>query len=416
MKRQLLASLAGIFLSATSYAQFSDLQNNNLGPTPFVLSSDNNTMEIRGRASFYYQNRFLKQGNNDLKHNGFDVKDADIDFFGKTASKFTYEFHLSIVDLVTSSAHGASYDPTNPGVKAAYLQYTGFLVHVKLGYDKLPFSQGSLSEVWGTPMWSHANLFGGDFFSRRDLGLTLQSRLWKSRINLYAGVYSGMGENFFEYGNDASGRFEYIGRAEFSYPGKMKYHIIDEENSSVFRFRVAANARYTDKSQPDGGNIIADYPDMPGMYGVRMVNGKRGVYGADAMVKYKGISATFETDMMRIQPANNNDPLYYGTAGTFNGKYINAGGYCAGLNYDWQKIRSVFSVMYEDFNANDLAINASSAHTAGQQAWLYLGYAYMVNGFGSVFKIEYYRPAIESTSLNSLKYYGQVRIGYQVTF
>ena len=417
MKKILLFALAGTMLSTSLHAQFSEFQNNT-GANPFTLSSDNNTLQIGGRVSFYYENRLLKSGYNynNLSHNGFDVKDADLDILGKTVNKFTYEFHMSLIDLTTAAATGNTANPANPGIKAAYLQYTGFPVHIKFGYDKLPFAQGSLSEVYGTPMWSHANLYGGDLFSRRDIGLTLQSRFWKNRINLYGGIYSGMGENFFEYGNDQSGRFEYIGRAEFSFPGKMTYHTIDEDNSSTLRFRVAVNARYEDKTQPNGGSVVASYPDMPGAYGIRMINGKRGVYGADALVKFKGISATFETDMVRMQPASDIDPLYYGTPTSYNGKYVKAGGYNAGLNYNWEQLHSVFSVMYEDFNANDLAVNVSSAHMAGEQAWLYFGYAYKVNGFNSVLKVEYYRPAIESANLNALKYDGQIRIGYQVVF
>ena len=417
MKKLLLFTLVGVAVSAVSHAQFSEFQNN-IGPTPFTLSSDNNTLEIGGRTSFYYENRLLKPGRNysNLSHNGFDVKDADLDILGKTVTKFVYEFHLSLIDLATAAATGNTAKPANPGIKAAYLQYRGFPVYIKLGYDKVPFSQGSLSEVWGTPMWSHANLYGGDLFSRRDLGLTLQSRLWKNRINLYGGIYSGMGENFFEYGNDASGRFEYIGRAEFSWPGKMKYHVIDEENSPTLQFRVAVNARYTDKTQPNGGTTLANYPDMTNTYGgIRMINGKRGVYGADALVKFKGISATFETEMIRMQPASDADPLYWGTPTSFNGKYVKAGGYCAGLNYNYEKLHSVVSVMYEEFNTNDLAVNGSAAHVANTQAWLYFGYAYKVNGFNSVIKVEYYRPAIESNE-NPLKYDGQIRFGYQIVF
>jgi len=265
-------------------------------------------------------------------------------------------------------------------------------------------------------MWNHGDLYGGDLFARRDLGLTLQSRLWKNRINIYGGIYSGMGENIFQYGNDASGRFEYIGRVEFSYPGKMKYHIIDHENSPAIQFRVAVNARYEDKTQPTGVSIMTDYPAMPGKFGIRMINGKRAVYGADAIVKFKGISATFETDMVRMQPSSDTDPLYYGTPASFNGKYVNAGGYNTSLNYNWEKMHSVFSVMYEEFNTNDLAVNINPRHLAGLQAWLYFGYAYKINGFNSVFKVEYYRPTIEAANLNPLKYDGQIRMGYQLVF
>ena len=403
MKKLLLFAFAVVATNVAN-AQFSEFQNN-AGST-FTLSSDNNTLQIGGRISGYYEYRTLKSGVTNLSHNGWAMKDGDIDLLGKTSSKFVYEFHISVLDLATAAATQNTNNPANPGIKAGYLQYVGWPVSIKLGYDKLPYSQGSLNEVYGTPMWSHANLYGGDLFSRRDFGLTLNYQGWKNRINLYAGAYSGMGENFFEYGNDASGTFQYVGRAEFSYPGKMKYQPIDEENSPIPQFRVAVNGRYEDKTQPAGQSITTNYPDAPGVYGTRIFDGKQTVYGGDFMFKYRGISVLFETDMMRMQPTSPTDPLYEGTPASFNGGHVNAGGYVTGINYNWQNIKSVFSVQYESFNTNDLV--------SGHQEWLYLGYAYKVNGFNSVFKVEYYIPTEEDKAQAPLKYTGQLRVGYQI--
>lgn len=405
MKKLLLFAFAVVATNVAN-AQFSEFQNN-AGST-FTLSSDNNTLQIGGRISGYYEYRTLKSGVTNLSHNGWAMKDGDIDLLGKTSSKFVYEFHISVLDLATAAATQNTNNPANPGIKAGYLQYVGWPVSIKLGYDKLPYSQGSLNEVYGTPMWSHANLYGGDLFSRRDFGLTLNYQGWKNRINLYAGAYSGMGENFFEYGNDASGTFQYVGRAEFSYPGKMKYQPIDEENSPIPQFRVAVNGRYEDKTQPAGQSITTNYPDAPGVYGTRIFDGKQTVYGGDFMFKYRGISVLFETDMMRMQPTSPTDPLYEGTPASFNGGHVNAGGYVTGINYNWQNIKSVFSVQYESFNTNDLV--------SGHQEWLYLGYAYKVNGFNSVFKVEYYIPTEEDKAQAPLKYTGQLRVGYQIVF
>jgi len=326
---------------------------------------------------------------------------------GKTKSKFVYEFHISVVDLATAAATQNTANPANPGIKAAYLAYEGWPVHIKIGYDKLPFSQGSLNEVYATPFWSHANLYGGDLFSRRDYGLTLSSTIM-NHINLFAGAYSGLGENFFEYSGDASGTFEYVGRAEYCYPSKMKYQSIDEEGSPIPVFRIAVNARYMDKTQPAGHSILTDEPDAPGAYGIRIFDGKRSVYGGDFIVKYKGFSFLFETDMIKMQPQSSTDPLYEGTPSSVNGGVINAGGFVTGVNYNWEQIKSVFSVQYENINANDLVY--------GTQEWLYLGYAYKVSGFNSVFKVEYYIPTTEDKASNPLKYTGQLRVGYQVIF
>ena len=411
MKKLLLLTIAATAISYASQAQYSEFQDNPAA-SAFTLSSDNNILQIAGRTSAYYEQRTLKSGVTNMSHNGWGLKDADLDFFGKTANKFSYEFQISVVDIITAAATrndpSGNGNPGNPGFKAAYLQYNGWPVHIKFGYDKLPYSQGSISDVYATPMWSHANLFGGDLFSRRDFGLTLNSTVLQNKINLFAGAYSGMGENFFEYGNDPSGRMEFVGRAEFCYPGKMKYHIIDEENSPVPQFRVAVNARYTDKTQPAGHSIYTDEPDAPGMYGLRVIDGKRLAYGGDAIIKYKGISATFEAHILQLQPQNTSDQLFEATPNSFNNGKVNAGGFATGLNYNFEKIRSVFSVQYEDFNANDLI--------KGEQAWLYIGYAYKVSGFNSVLKAEYYIPTTEDKASNPLKYTGQLRVGYQLVF
>jgi len=405
MKKLLLFTVLAGMATNAAYAQFSEFTD---VPNAYTINSNGNTLQVGGRISFYYENRFLNPGQTNMKHNGFDVKDADLDLLGKTANNFSYEFHYSLVDIITAAATQNTNNPANPGFKAAYIQYEGFKIHVKIGYDKLPFSQSNLEHEHETPFWGHPNLTGGDLFSRRDIGLTLSTTLWQNRINLYGGAYSGMGENFFEYGNDESGTFEYVGRAEFSYPSKMGYNEIDEENSPVFHFRVAANIRYEDKTQPGGATVASLYPDALGAYSTRIITGKRTVYGGDAIAKYKGLSATFETDMLSMQPTSTSDALYAGTPASFNKGKVNAGGFTTDLNYDWEKAHSVFSIGYENFNANDLI--------PGNQAWLTFAYAYKISGFNSCAKIEYYNPTQTDNNSNPLKYNGQIRVGYQVVF
>ena len=221
-------------------------------------------------------------------------------------------------------------------------------------------------------------------------------------------MYSGMGENFFEYGQDQSGKFEYVGRVEFSYPSKMSYSEIDEENSPIVHFRVAGNIRYEDKNEPDGNSVSLLYPDAIGAYGTRIVNGYRTVYGGDAIIKYRGISATFEDDLVNMRPSNPGDALYNGTAPSLNKGVVNAGGIIADLNYNWQKIRSVFSVGYENTNVNDLVQGHMEAFT--------FAYAYKFNSFNSCAKIEYTAPTLEDKISDPLKWKGQLKIGYQIVF
>jgi hypothetical protein len=406
MKKILLFTIMATAIGTRSQAQFSEFKDLN-SFSPFTISNDNNTLQLGGRIGFYYENRILKSGYTNLDHNGFDVKDMDLDIFGKTAGKFVYECHYSLIDIVTA-ATTANSSPMTPGFKAAYIAYEGFKIHIKFGYDKVPYSQSNISHEHASPFWSHPNLTGGDFYARRDLGLTLNTSLLKDKLNLYAGAYSGLGETVFQYGGDASGTFEYVGRAEFSYPGKMKYNLIDEENSPIVHFRVAANARYEDKTQPGGGTIAANYPDAVGAYSTYMVNGKRTIYGGDAMIVYRGFSLQLEEDILNIKPTSQADPLFNGTAESLNKGVVNAGGFVSALNYDWLKAKSVFSVGYENTNANDLQI--------GHMEWVTLAYAYTFNSFNSCAKIEYYIPTVEDVNAKPLKYTGQLRIGYQIVF
>lgn len=414
MKKSILFTLTALAISGALHAQYSEFDNS-AGRT-FTISGENNTLQIGGRTSGYYEYRALKPGITNLSHNGWNLKDMDLDFLGQTgagAKKFLYEFHISPIDMVTAATTQNTAAPQSPGIKAAYLQYIGCPVHIKLGYDKLPFSQGNISDVWATPYWSHANLYGGDLFSRRDWGLTFNYQTWMDRINLYAGAYSGMGETFFEYGTDQSGTFEYVGRAELNFPGNLKYRIIDEENSPKPQFRLAVNARYFDKTQPAGAKsagagFAATYPDAIGKYGISVFDGKRTIYGADFLAKYKGLSFTFETDMIRMQPNSQSDAIFAGTTPAKNGNVVNAGGFTTSLNYNYEPIHSVLSVQYEDLNVNDLA--------PGVQDWVTIAYAYKISGFNSVVKVEYYVPTKEDAVSNPLKYTGELKIGYQIVF
>jgi len=419
MNKPLLLSAAALCLASATFAQYSEFRNSD-APSQFTLNSDNNTLSFAGRISAFYEWRDIKTGagtTNDYRHNGFWPKDVDMDILGKTTSKWVYEVHISYLDLATAATTGNNVNDTTfrsntatpdaPGIKAAYVEYDGFKIHIKLGYDKIPFSMWSMSDAYNTPFWEHPDLGKGDFFNRRDLGITLNTHLWNNRINLYAGAYSGVGEEVFEYGNDASGTLEYVGRAEFSYPSKSNYKIIDMDGEQTPTFRIGINGRYTDKAQPAGHSIYTDVPDALGANYLNFVDGYKTVYGGDFIAKYKGISVTFETEHVVAKPVSQLDPLYNGTPESKNKGVINAGGFTAGINYNWKPKKSVFSVNFEDLNVNDLVY--------GSEELLHVGYAYTVNRFNSVAKIEWIKPLQEDASA-PLKYASELRIGYQIVF
>jgi len=211
MKQILFSALFFIAFVNYSFSQFSEFRNGLDSRQDSMFKSGNSFMQIAGRISAFYGYRVLKPGYTDLKHDGFYPQDCDLDILGKTKQDFVYEIHVSLLDIVSAAAVGntpnlqtqnntfVNPNSENPGIKAAYISYEGDKVpfHIKLGYDKLPYSQGSMSDNYNTPFWTHPILFGGDLFSRRDMGLTLSKSLWKQRVNIYGGMYSGVGENFF---------------------------------------------------------------------------------------------------------------------------------------------------------------------------------------------------------------------------
>ncbi|MES2286436.1 MAG: hypothetical protein V4547_12170 [Bacteroidota bacterium] len=299
-------------------------------------------------------------------------------------------------------------DPENPGIVSAFIAYKALPVKIKFGYDKLPFSQGSLASIYETPYWSRTQLTRGDFFSRRDAGITLSSSLWKQRVNIYAGAYSGLGETVFVANGgdtDPSGSPEFIGRVDVAFPSRYRHDEIDYKLSPIPLIRIGANARYTDKTQPGDNSLPIG---VEGIYGLKVINGKKAIYGFDASIAYQGFSAQMESQLLKLNPANSNDPLYHNTTEDVNKKTIYAGGWQGQINYFWKRTKSIFSARYENYNTNDLVSGDAQRFSAA--------YAYQINGFKNSIKIHYFKIVTEDENLEPLKWTDQIRVGWQYMF
>jgi len=89
-------------------------------------------------------------------------------------------------------------DGENPGLMDAYVKYKGLkFIDIQVGYGKTPYSRNSLVPFFLSPYWQRAQITRGDIFSRRDIGVTLSQSFWKQRINVYGGIYNGIGENLY---------------------------------------------------------------------------------------------------------------------------------------------------------------------------------------------------------------------------
>lgn len=372
----------------------------------YTFQSGDNTLQISALTAVYYQYRFMKPGETSLKNDKFALRNLQLEVENRSGNNWEFKFKVDFAKVI--SGGGAAFDPENPGLSNAYVQYGGLPVKFKLGFDKLPYSQGSLNDVFSTPYWSRGILTSGAMFSRRDLGLTLSYPFWQQRINTYAGVYTGLGENIIYNGDtDPSGNLEYLGRIDVSYPTRYRYNEVDLVGVPIPMFRLGLNARYTDKSQPTAKNSLPSI-DPTDSYGLRLVNGQKMITGVDFSAQYRCFSAQAEYHLISMKPKDPNDPLFGGTTSDFNNGKVQAGGLLTRVYYHAQKIKSTFSAQYENINVNSLV--------DGHQEWLSVAYAYNVKGWDSVFKIHYFRPLKEDYNSDPLKYTGQIRVGYQYQF
>lgn len=366
------------------------------------FTNGKHSLEISGAISTHYTYRAIKPDatNQNKNKNRFGLRDAQIQLEGRYGKMWEYELQVDFADMASSEI-----DPENPGLMDAYVKFKGLkFVDIQLGYGKVPYSRASMVPFIYSPYWQRAELVRGGIFSQRDIGVTLSKTFWKQRIGIYGGVYNGTGEISLRGDNDASGALEYIGRIEFAFPQRMKYRDIDDRNVHIPLFAVGLNGRFTDRKLPVGATFPAS---GTGEYGIKMIDGKRLVYGLDAMFMYKGFSGSFEIHQFRGEPRNPSSLLFQGLSAEKNKGYFLAGGYIAQLNYFSKFLQSIFSVRYEQLDLNDLVNGRSERFSCA--------YAFQLKRFNSMFKIQYTKILKEET-IDPLRWTDQVRVGWQYLF
>jgi len=372
---------------------------------PFKVSNGNNVLEIGGIVSSYVNLRDYPAGvTPKLKNNTFKLKDARLDLNGKFGKDFDMHIQLDFGSI------GATYDPASPLLNDANITYKGLkkLFNIRFGYGKLPYSLNSFVDHEWAPYWERPLVTKGDFFSRRDIGLRLDRSFWKDRIKAFAGMYTGTGELSLIGENDPSGDFEYIGRVELGYPERKKdYELaVDTKVSSTPNIQIGINGRYANKRLPDGSSFILGEAgalvDDP--YNFKVVNGKKVLLGADVAFLYKGFSLQAEAHSLKGTLKNPNDPLLFNTGASGN-NYFKAFGWFACGNYYLKPAKSIFSVRYEQLDANDL-IPGSGTRVA-------YSYCYQIKGFHSMIRAEMYNILTQTEFINNSSWKNQFRIGWQ---
>jgi len=369
----------------------------------FTIINGNHILEISGNISTYYNYRWLKPNELGKDKNRFALRDAQFQFEGKIGNTWKYEFQADLADFVSNTT--GQPDAENPGLMEANVSFTGLkLLDIKIGYGKLPYSFQSLVPFSQSPYWQRAEIARGDFFSRRDVGITLSKSLFKSKLRFDAGAYTGLGEKSLIGENDDSGALEYVGRAMFCYPAKYRYRIVDFNHSVIPLFTIAVNGRYTKRNLPVGSTFP---PGSTGAYGIKIIDGEKYVYGADFAFQYQGFSVQLEANQIKGTPADTNNALLNNTPQRFNKGHFISGAFVAQTSYFLKPLSSVFSFRFEHLNINDLVEGYTERYAAA--------YAFKFKKSNAMFKVQYYFFGKEET-LADLKYSKQIRAGYQINF
>jgi hypothetical protein len=287
----------------------------------------------------------------------------------------------------------------------ATVKYKGFdFLDIEMGYGKVYYSRSSMSPFGFSPYWQRSELVRGSIFSRRDVGVTLMKNFWKQRAKVYIGAYTGLGELSLIGDNDPSGQLEYIGRFDIAYPARYRYRDIDDRITPIPMFAIGVNGRFMNKRLPAG----EAFPDnATGEYGIKVVDGKRYVYGLDASFQYMGFSGQFEIHQIKSEPQNDNDPLFQNLTPQQTKGYVLSGGYIAQGNYFIKNWKTIVSARYESLDLNDLVAGKSERFSSA--------IAYQIHGYHAMIKFQYFN-IIKEESIDPLKWDEQFRIGMQFQF
>lgn len=390
MKRTLLHSIA-LFTCTASFAQL-------------TITNGKHILEISGGASTYYNYRSLKDGVTDKSKDRFKLRDAQIELEGRVGTDFEYGLKVDFADIAANNGVTA-IDPENPGLMEASVTYKGLeFMDVEMGYGKLYYSRNALVPFDFSPYWQRAELTRGSIFATRDVGITIMKNFWKQRVNAYLGAYTGLGELSLKGDNDPSGNLEYVGRIDISYPSCYRYREIDDRITPIPMFSFGINGRFMNKKLPAGEVFPADAASE---YGLKVIDGKRYVYGLDASFQYMGFSAQFEIHQIKAEPQNPNDPLFQNLTPAQTKDYLLAGGYVAQVNYFIKPLKTILSARFEELDLNDLVKGNSQRFSPA--------IAYQINGYNAMIKFQYFKICKED-SIDLLKWNEQMRIGMQFQF
>ena len=319
----------------------------------FTFSNGWNSMELSGYIVGFYQYRPKFTGDTKTSHNKntFDLDDARFNIKGYVKGGFKFEVEMNFADVIAYVQN--INDQTSLPLTEANVQYINPYLNIKVGYFKLPFSPSSMIDKIPSPFLGRSEIATGTYFSRRDAGFMLFKDFWHQRINIYAGMCSGVGELILAGLMDPNGKPEYFGRIELS-SAYYRQEELDRRDLAIPIARIGADIRYNEKTTFSGDGTGTTTFNASTYTGNDMtIDGKKVSYGADAAFMWHGFSAQFEMDWAN-NIATPGSPLALQLGG-YKTKMFRDGGYLVQANYYNKLLRSAFAVRYDEFNPSDLA-------------------------------------------------------------
>ena len=355
----------------------------------YTIVKPDGFMEIGGYFLGYYNYRQYPSGTTNFKDNTFAVDYAVVDFNGVAKKLWVWNLKLNTVAFVIPGTDDGA-------IMEAYGAYNALndALQIKFGYGKLPFDRSSMIETIETPYFERATMDKSSVYNRRDMGVTLRYSMWNKKINLYGGVYEGIGTNVLAQKNDATGSLEYLGRAEVSFPARYRNQEVDLVQLQVPVIAFGIDARYANKQTFT--SITGDTTTV--------FNGQKFASSGNVDFLYKGFTAHLEYLRMKMTPRYTASADLYGKPTT----YFMAGGVVASVNYLIKPIKTMIAVRYDQYNPNDVI-------TGDTESTISYALNYMFDSQRAMIKVQYWQR-LKDPNAQALWKPSELRIGFQLMF
>lgn len=306
------------------------------------FTKGNHALELSGIINSYF-------GWNDVKDNpnqyGYNLRDVRFIINGEQHPRFQYQFMVDLADI-------SKNNDANQFLLDAFLNIDfPNQWDLYIGYQRLPFSRNSNVSTFNSVFSERPDISDGSLFYRRDLGVIVRKKGFDQHINMQAGIFNGDGS--LEIGEEKDGGLVYVGRIDFTFPGRIKYEEVDIRHSPLPLFSVGLNVLYTSQNREKEQDLFP-----------LMVDGRKKVLGMDAHFAFRGWTVQGEWTNGWVDRNISTSPSLPVS--------LESHGFHLSTNYYFKNARSVVALRYEQYNPNN------SVHTSDLQA-LTLGYNYLVD-------------------------------------